>query len=596
MKSLLVLLDVLLSEIGEQMSTTHSRDMVTCRERVKHEGISFLTITLPSFAKGLERALELRKVSPDLFPAFKRGRGSLPAFLQGLTEKVFDLRTGELLDEASDSAIFFLRQVSCLFKKISIPCTPERTAQAMQGYALLDSLLRDLRLDHRCPTFVRFGQISDRLIPELFGGFSVWNLKPKHGPGATAQKLSNNQKFNDYAWPIRLGRSFPPDWFRFYNLNHWEEEGNRLEEQAPRDEMPVRVISVPKTLKTPRIIAIEPVCMQYTQQSLADYLVSRIESHPLTRGLINFTDQGINANLALTSSKDRKWGTLDLSEASDRVHSKLVWRMLKSVPDLRDAVFACRSTRASVPGVGVIPLTKFASMGSALCFPVESMVFYIIAACAALDSAGTDRVPRSYRNKIRDIRVYGDDIIVPVDVVESTMRWLEALGLKVNENKTFYRGNFRESCGVDAFNGHDVTPCYMRELLPSSISEVSGIVSTVSLSNQMFLKGMWKTSTYLKRLVEEITGALPVSRKPIAGLHFTTFSGFSGLRRWNKQHQSYDCRTFVVVPKRKSDALDGWNALLKHATIRSRRPLSGDTFRSRVVPGTKIKSRWVSTR
>lgn len=596
MKSLLALLNVLLSEIGEQMSTNHDRDLKTIRDRTENEGLSFLTITLPSFARGLEQSLEAKKASPDLFPAFKHGKGSLPVFLRGLTEKIFDLRTGVLLDEASVTAIFLVRQVSCLYKKVLVPCTEARIASSMQRYSVLDDSIRSFSTTDSDRFAFLFGKLADRMCSELFGNFSVESLVPRHGPGATAQGLRNNQKFLDYVWPSRLGRVFQPDVFRFFNLNHWLEERDRLEEQSPREELPVRVVPVPKTLKAPRIIAIEPVCMQYAQQSVASYIVQRLESHPLTKGSLNFSDQSVNAKLALTSSRDLKMGTIDLSDASDLVSSKLVWRMLKSVPLLRKAVFACRSTRADIPGVGIKAIAKFASMGSALCFPIESMVFYIIAACAALDSRGTHRVPKRFNSLVRDIRVYGDDIIVPTHLVESTKRWLEALGLKVNMNKTFYRGSFRESCGVDAYNGHDVTPCYVRSLLPSSISETSGIVSTVSLSNQMFLKGFWKTSAYLKKYVEKMTGALPVVRRPIAGLHFITYSGFAGNVRWNIDRHSHDVRTLVISQRRQPDAVDGWNALLKVETLRSKEPLHLDIFKSRVAPGAKLKPRWVATR
>lgn len=191
MKSLLALLNVLLSEIGEQMSTNHDRDMKTCIDRTKDEGLSFLTITLPSFAKGLETALELKRASPDLFPAFKRGKGSLPVFLRGLTEKIFDLRTGVLLDEASVTAIFLVRQLCCLCKKVLVPCTDSRIATSMQRYRLLDDSIRS-RDDHLSIRFAYlFGKLADRLCSELFGDFSVESLVPRHGPGATAQKLKN---------------------------------------------------------------------------------------------------------------------------------------------------------------------------------------------------------------------------------------------------------------------------------------------------------------------------------------------------------------------------------------------------------------------
>lgn len=594
MKSLLSLLESLLQEAGEQMSATTSRDILTCRERVEHEGLSFLTITLPSFSTGFERALERKKISPDLFPAFKRGKGSLPAFLSGLTAMVFDRKTGELLDDASITAIFLIRQVSCLFKKVSLSCTPKRTAKAMQEFVVLDREIRARGIDRNGRFLSLFGRVADRLWSNLFADFSIGDRVPRHGPGATAQKLLNNQKFSDYGWPLRLQVSFKSDWFRFANLNHWLEEGDRLVEHSPREELPVRVVSVPKTMKGPRIIAIEPVCMQYAQQALMRYFVEKLESHPFTKGYLNFSDQSVNGKLALESSKSLLWGTLDLSEASDRVHSALVWRMLKSVPSLREACFACRSTRADVPGFGVLPLAKFASMGSALCFPIESMVFFTIALCAIIDSKGLHHLPRGVESLGSKVRVYGDDIIVPTDVVENVKCWLTALGLKVNERKTFYTGKFRESCGVDAYDGHDVTPCYVRHLPPSHIRDAAGVASTVSLGNQLFAKGLWKTSAMVKSMVERVVGKLPTSRYAIGGLHWYSPTGFSGLRRWNKDLHRYETRCKVLVPPRKADHLDGYNALLKFFTVRAAKPLPLENYRSRVVPGTKLKSRWVA--
>jgi hypothetical protein len=36
-----------------------SRDLETIRSRVKHQGVSFLTITLPNFYKDFERSVEV---------------------------------------------------------------------------------------------------------------------------------------------------------------------------------------------------------------------------------------------------------------------------------------------------------------------------------------------------------------------------------------------------------------------------------------------------------------------------------------------------------------------------------------------------------
>nr|QDH86778.1 MAG: RNA-dependent RNA polymerase [Leviviridae sp.] len=85
-----------------------------------------------------------------------------------------------------------------------------------------------------------------------------------------------------------------------------------------------------------------------------------------------------NQLLAQKGSRDGSLATLDLSEASDRVSLQLVEELLARNPLAKEAILACRSLRASVPGHETITLAKFASMGSALCFPIEAMVFITI--------------------------------------------------------------------------------------------------------------------------------------------------------------------------------------------------------------------------
>lgn len=73
------------------------RDLTTIRSRIKHEGLSFLTITLPNFCQGIERSLENGQVLHSEFPGWKFTK-SLPCFLKGLIKRVFSLATGKILD------------------------------------------------------------------------------------------------------------------------------------------------------------------------------------------------------------------------------------------------------------------------------------------------------------------------------------------------------------------------------------------------------------------------------------------------------------------------------------------------------------------
>jgi len=132
-------------------------------------------------------------------------------------------------------------------------------------------------------------------------------------------------------------------------------------------------------------------------------------------------------------------------------------------------------------------------MGSALCFPIEAMVFTTIIFVAI---ANQRRVPlnRSLFLEMRGkVRVYGDEIIVPVEFVPSVIQLLEAFGLVVNMDKSFWNGKFRESCGGDYFDGEWVTPIRLRHDLPRSLTDVQGVVGLIAFRNLLYFGGYWQT-------------------------------------------------------------------------------------------------------
>jgi hypothetical protein len=67
--------------------------------------------------------------------------------------------------------------------------------------------------------------------------------------------------------------------------------------------------------------------------------------------------------------------------------------------------------------------------------------------------------------KVQDVCIFGDDIIIPVDHVDRTIGLIEAVGFKVNSQKSYVKGPFRESCGVDCYSGVNVTPVRVKNRL-----------------------------------------------------------------------------------------------------------------------------------
>lgn len=566
MKSLVNLASKLLDDLGSCCSVETARDLVTIKSRAQHEGVSFLTITLPDFATDFERSLEQGRVDSTLFTGWRK-RGCLPAFLQGFTSLVFGAN-GEVREDASTSAVFAVRQICRFFKKVRIDCNVKRSDATFKKYRQLEAVLSrddslgDSRLEH-------FAQTCDYIWSTVLGsreGFNTLGLVPRHGPGATAEGISGNAKYLAVNWPERLEEVFPFTEYLFASLNQLEchEHGINAVRMLPEaSELPVRIIGVPKTLKGPRIIAIEPVCMQYTQQAVARWTMRQIERSPLVRNAIRFTDQTVNQKMALLASASKSHATIDLSDASDRVTLDMVRVMLRSQPDFLTAVEACRSTSAKLPSGEIIRLKKFASMGSAMCFPIESMYFFSVIVHGRLWKHRLPPDPLHIRRMCKGLHVYGDDIIVPTDETDTVYEALTTFGCKVNATKSFSRGFFRESCGMDAFRGESVTPIYLRERGPRNRRDSVGLLSWISTSNQLHAAGCWKTADYMKYVVEGVLGKLPCILESSPGLGWVSFVGIPSYKVCDKIHTPL-VRTYKVITRKERDNLDGYPALLKY--------------------------------
>lgn len=572
MKSLMWLLEGILADAGIRCRTDTHADYRKIVGRVEHEGESFLTITLPIFGKAFERALEEGRWSPGSVTGF-RHRAGLPVFLRGFLTQVFDT-CGILHETPSLDAIHCIRQICLMWKKILLPCSSEREWGAFDDYISIDSEVG--RSDASVPDWAYrlFGDVSDVLwsdsLHDADNSVIFREYLPRHGPGATAERVNGNAKWLSKQWTKRLNAWFFP--FKEFALGraYWDRsiEENASNFRDPGSELPVRVIAVPKTLTAPRIIAIEPVCMQYAQQAVKDLLYSSLEVSPLTKGRINFTFQEPNRNAALLSSRSGKLATLDMKEASDRVSLRIVHRMLRSVPSLLGAVMACRSQRAAVPTRTnpkgeVIELCKFASMGSALCFPIEAMVFYTIIIAARIHAAGGLISLGNIKKYSRDVLVYGDDIVIPSDEVQPVISLLETFGLKVNANKSFWTGKFRESCGLDAYDGVEVTPFYIRREFPNDRRSTSEIGSWISFANQAYKAGYWQTAKRVREKLEALLGPIPHVQEtsPVLGWH--SFRNYASVHRWNPTLHRFEVKGMVIQPKMRPDPLSGEDALRK---------------------------------
>lgn len=580
----LTLYEVLIRECGELLLVDTLLDIKTIKERVESQGFSFLTISLPAFGAAFERGLDVGAVDPSDFTGFRKV-GALPVFLGGFLDLVFDRSSGSILDEPSIEAIRVLRQLTLMWGKVKLECTPERVRNAARRYVECELELRQRPVMPH-DVMSRFDAVGALLFGEVFRKLDLdvanFSLIGKHGPGATADRLIANAKYDFPRWSVRAEEVFP-HWryatSRGYSVERYESVGF----YEPGAEPPVKVVFVPKTLKTPRVIAIEPTHMQFLQQGLLERFTEYVKEDPFLKHMIDTTHQEPNQLLAREGSLTGALATLDLSEASDRVLNSDVMRLMRRYPHLNDGVQACRSTTASVPTMRpgsdpevdrvVIPLSKFASMGSALCFPVEMMVFLTIVFMGIEDANGTlFRRRADFKPFIGSVRVYGDDLVVPVSSTTSVRRLLALFGSKVNDGKSFWTGRFRESCGKEYFAGHDVTLTRVREMFPATRRDVEQVVSTVSFRN-LLAKAGYKLS--VQWLDDNLTKIIPM---PTVGessqvLGKTSLSGIvEGEKFCPKLHRPMVRGVVAKYRPRRSKA-DGDAALMKFFLKRGDEPI-----------------------
>ena len=558
-----------LKEAGDFHQVRIQRDLAYALSRVEEEGLSFLTITLPAFEKDLLQSISLGSIGSDHFPGFRRS-GGLPRFLSGFLHRIFD-RTGKLMSQPDPSVLRSLRQILLLVSKVELPTSERRDVLALRQYIETDASLPELS-----PLMREFSAVSRHLLGDYLNTverrIQSFSWTPRHSGGALATRESFNSRYANVTWTERL-QSVLPWWDDMvFSPRQIVDEGHKVKVLERYREIPVRVTTVPKTMKGPRIIAMEPCWMQFVQQGVLHAMTEVLteERYSLESGTFSWMDQTPNRDLARVGSIDGSYATIDLSEASDRVSLQLAESVLSAAPFLKEIVLAARSETARLPSGLVFRLRKFASMGSALCFPIESMVFFIIVSIAWADYR--DIAPVNLRwGDLPPFRVFGDDLVVPKEVVPFLLARLELYGLKVNSRKSFTTGHFRESCGSDWYRGHDVSVFRLRRAFPAKRTSGELVESCVSFHNRAYSAGWFETAAYVESLLEGLFGKLPhgpVGSSPCA---LWTWDRAKLSLRFSRTLHRWEIRAFVFRRTKPVDLLDGYGALRKVLTVRSER-------------------------
>lgn len=255
-----------------------------------------------------------------------------------------------------------------------------------------------------------------------------------------------------------------------------------------QDYRPVKVLAVPKSYKASRIIAMEDTYRQAKAKRVSLIIRSYMPE------CIDVTDQTRNQRLAYEGSIYGTYATLDLRHGSDPISKRhviefLPWNFVSRIMPLT-------GTHTEIGGV-VRVMQTFSTAGNCLTFDIETLIFYIVAKAACRVAARMSGLP----DEEPYVSVYGDDVIVPNQYAEAVIDLFTYFGFPVNVEKSFFHGNYRESCGEEYCNGTSNTSLYFpRFPLVGRIVSESGsykISTSTKIFSDEFRGKKWDCTTML---------------------------------------------------------------------------------------------------
>lgn len=585
------------------------RDINRLSRLVEHRGLGVFTLDLPQLDTLLLEGLACGRLHRR-GPLSQRvsSRCQVPKLFSGLWLRVFD-EDSCLLEVPDITAISFLRQIFCLGKRLEVSCTPDRIKDVVKEYYNVETSLRSptlswdsdeldpgnsirtihfrdgLDADH-APLFAersrdlpdgearikylveRLQQFCDAAACQ-FGYFDSYNFSNeingisgrqtgfRHGPGAVTDAKKGFFKYEFPNWPRKLGFIFPYDSCGTHDLS--------VDDYPAEHEPPSVLIAVPKTAKGPRLIAKEPIAHQWCQQLIRRFLLDRSRGSFIER-FATVDNQEPSKLMAVRASLDGSLATVDLKSASDRLSCWAIERAWRRNPTVLSAFHAVRTRWIRdelLPERNFLKPKKFAAQGSALTFPVQTL-FFLCCVMACLPCRDWKDAVSRYEGRVR---VFGDDIILPTTGYADLICLLQYLGLAVNKDKSFATGLFRESCGMDAYRGHDVTPVKPKTFRSDTSESRQALLDT---ANNLFKKGYWRASEALLSTAPAwFYKNLPVTALDSGAVGLASYCGSDTSHlpcRWNDRYQRLEVRAWSLRSHVRRKKANSRQAFLQFVT------------------------------
>ena len=424
-----------------------------------------------------------------------------------------------------------------------------------EGEALCHATNRRLVWDpYGTQNVARVIRISQRLIADVLGDFDLeeFVLLCGHGSGATCDlaraKSSPQQKWTvdetltvtSAALPYAIAFS---QWFP----NHWEELPGRNNGQF-RVVMGDVLDSVNKDMVRNRVIGKGPTMNIFFQKGLGKCHRRRLQRV----GLLHKDAQQHHQQLAKQGSLTGYLATVDLKNASSTIAYALVELLYAHAGDWLTHMKALRADwwewnkehRRDRP-TGRYEM--FSAMGNGFTFEMETLMFWALtkATCLVLG------VPSS----VKEVSVYGDDIICPANAVDLLREVFTHCGLTFNAKKSHWVGRFRESCGGHYYAGRNVTPFYLKKPLRT-------IVDLINLHNKvsLWLANGQREEPHLEAVLRACRSAVPKKHWGPPGLAGTLWSPWHlNGAVWNRNRQAWCVEALRYETTRQATSQHGGN-------------------------------------
>jgi hypothetical protein len=480
------------------------------RQRTRSEGVSFLTKTLPKYAKFVLAGIQAGKLGPAHELSHFSWKGGLPKFLKGFLSDIFD-RDGSLKENACPVALYAIRQACEYFYKLALPFGQDDLEAAALNFIATDSeVISAYDVPQETRTRLRRNLETYYSLPSRVEDV-LSDSRPRFGPGTYSGHAKLGVPFYLHKKWVGTATTIPVKYQGISGFfKQYPSSPDRIK-YGDDSALTSEVLFVPKDSRGPRTIIREPLHSLRLQMAYFDFLSAHLEK--VTCGRINFQDQQVNQRLAQQGSIDCRWATLDLKEASDRVSYSLCEELLRNTS--LAYFLKHRTPVAKLPDGTLCRMRKLAGMGSGLTFATMALLIHVTIATEI-----SRRLAIGFKDASRMVYVYGDDIIVPTTCAHWAKRALSEVGLLVNDQKSYThqsRSAFRESCGGDYFNGSEVAPVRLKLSAGVEakgaflqVNKPGALLQLERHARELVKSGMHCTSEVIYTFLERALGPLPL--------------------------------------------------------------------------------------